>query len=1120
MMATNDKESSANGMDNRPHMLEESDFESWKIRIERYIRSKPLGKLIWNSIKDGPTPHPMIIVTTGEGKQQTQVTREKIDEEFTEAENKKECADIQATIQAGHITTKSVQRRALGNTGKHVATGSRGNKKGNQGYGSVVNAQGKLVKCYNCRGQGHVAKECKEKKRAKDSQWFKDKAFLMEAKEKGVVLDAEAEAFLADMKYTVSYAKPLAITTTIAFELSYEDAYNSDVDEGPHVAASFMANQTGPSTREGSNNDTDFYAEIQTYDNHLFDNLNHQVSQEMHRGEQLDFDVDSVIDGHDNTIPYHQYQLNNEVKSVPTDVSSVLPGGISVITILDDLRSQLAGHIKVNKEQSFANDSLKAELERYKTQVQNLKQSKVKKDLEQLVFEHNKRNADLEEQLMSLKQQLLKHVKSHKSLKTECKKLKNDKNALEESYLKKLVCLRNTNKVVMELLQSYGQPLQTVPMLSKRLTFPTKDLQKTALGHSNPLYLKIAQLCCLALYLDDVIIDPVHTPFRVYDSEEALVQAEVSRTKMLERMNDPLCKVSSKPVNYAKINSLSNCVKEHFRNLELEAEILKLKEEFTAVRIKNDSLRDDNVSIKKRYQDLYKSKAESNSNAGSGAVIPEKPKVLAPGLYAMMPKYVPPQKRNNKEVNTPLPRKETVSLVKKTHVSVNLSTGIKSVTKAIKSKSKCEMKTHRNLLARSENMKRVENPLRNFNKRNRVDSSLSVKRAGFISNSVSVFKTSSLESYCKIFASVGSKWKPTERNFTLGDMCPLTRITKPKVMPLEKSRSVSTSEPAINVIVTPRLVRNRLSSVLGFDQTPPSQSPVIQPPSQETSIKILHDQENEINSVQTFLRKFNCYSFFETPKVLLLAWDRVFEIKDAFGNKQYKPEDMQELFRKLFNDVQNIHVELAEYINTPGWNRPAFYDDDDDDDVDYTIAITPVLSTDKPDNSLSMGDEHLDTIPATESDEVIKSSVKDLVPIPSEFEGILDTMCDVHLVNNYNPLEAKDHFEIVINSHDDISSSDDDSLYKENIEVESGRSILFVDLLEMVLRKEQLAFLLSRIDGIILTNILDRWVWSLEASGEFSIKSVRQLINDSILPKEEIATRWVKVTPIKINVFA
>nr|GEU37756.1 hypothetical protein [Tanacetum cinerariifolium] len=168
-----------------------------------------------------------------------------------------------------------------------------------------------------------------------------------------------------------------------------------------------------------------------------------------------------------------------------------------------------------------------------------------------------------------------------------------------------------------------------------------------------------------------------------------------------------------------------------------------------------------------------------------------------------------------------------------------------------------------------------------------------------------------------------------------------------------------------------------------------------------------------------------------------------------------------ELFRKLSNDLQNIHEELAEYINTPGWNRHAFYnDDDDDDDVEYTIAITPVLSTEEPDNSLSMGDEHLDTIPATKSDEVIKSSVENLVPIPSESEGIPDTMCDVHLVNNPTPLEAKDHFESVIKSKDDISSSDDDSLYNENIEyVEASPhnfKVVSLEVAEIVIPEDEI----------------------------------------------------------------
>nr|GFB86096.1 hypothetical protein [Tanacetum cinerariifolium] len=52
-----------------------------------------------------------------------------------------------------------------------------------------------------------------------------------------------------------------------------------------------------------------------------------------------------------------------------------------------------------------------------------------------------------------------------------------------------------------------------------------------------------------------------------------------------------------------------------------------------------------------------------------------------------------------------------------------------------------------------------------------------------------------------------------------------------------------------------------------------------------------------------------------------------------------------------------------------------------------------------------------------------------------EFKGIPDTMCDVHLDNNYTPLEAKNHLEIVINSNDDIPSSDDDSLHEENIDI-------------------------------------------------------------------------------------
>nr|GEV98379.1 hypothetical protein [Tanacetum cinerariifolium] len=97
----------------------------------------------------------------------------------------------------------------------------------------------------------------------------------------------------------------------------------------------------------------------------------------------------------------------------------------------------------------------------------------------------------------------------------------------------------------------------------------------------------------------------------------------------------------------------------------------------------------------------------------------------------------------------------------------------------------------------------------------------------------------------------------------------------------------------------------------------------------------------------------------------------------------------------------------------------------------YPIAITPVLPTEEPDNSLSMGDEHLSTILKMELDKIIKSSVENLVPIPNESEGISDDTCDVPFCDNSPPLDVLTDFELFSEFNDDCSSSDDD--YFEDI---------------------------------------------------------------------------------------
>ncbi|GJR92313.1 hypothetical protein Tco_0264487 [Tanacetum coccineum] len=163
-------------------------------------------------------------------------------------------------------------------------------------------------------------------------------------------------------------------------------------------------------------------------------------------------------------------------------------------------------------------------------------------------------------------------------------------------------------------------------------------------------------------------------------------------------------------------------------------------------------------------------------------------------------------------------------------------------------------------------------------------------------------------------------------------------------------------------------------------------------------MEALQAREDLMKSIPNFLKKFNRISIRETPKVLIQAWDKFFKVKHA------EPKD----------------------------NRPAFCNNDDDDDEEYTIAITPVLPTEKPDNSLSIGDEHLSTIPETESDELIKSSVENLVPIPSESKDFsnIESECDVPDCDD----SQTTNFSTFSNPlFDDSTSSDDESSHEEVI---------------------------------------------------------------------------------------
>ncbi|GJQ93142.1 retrovirus-related pol polyprotein from transposon TNT 1-94 [Tanacetum coccineum] len=108
----------------------------------------------------------------------------------------------QATIQDGRVTVQQVQGRQgqnySGTTYKNNATSSRGN---------TTTGQARVVKCYNCQGEGHMARQCTQPKRPRNAAWYKEKAMLAEAQEAGQILDEEQLAFLADPGIPASQAQ-------------------------------------------------------------------------------------------------------------------------------------------------------------------------------------------------------------------------------------------------------------------------------------------------------------------------------------------------------------------------------------------------------------------------------------------------------------------------------------------------------------------------------------------------------------------------------------------------------------------------------------------------------------------------------------------------------------------------------------------------------------------------------------------------------------------------------------------------------------------------------------------------------------------------------------------------
>nr|GEU87535.1 hypothetical protein [Tanacetum cinerariifolium] len=209
----------------------------------------------------------------------------------------------------------------------------------------------------------------------------------------------------------------------------------------------------------------------------------------------------------------------------------------------------------------------------------------------------------------------------------------------------------------------------------------------------------------------------------------------------------------------------------------------------------------------------------------------------------------------------------------------------------------------------------------------------------------------------------------------------------------------------------------------------------------------------------------------------------IYNLESCYNQDLNFPQNFQ-----VFNN--NILVVKAVGARMKLFNIPIYYDDDDDEEsstplrdiiiseLPPCIAITPVLSTEEPNDTLIMGDEYLDTILEKESDEFIKSSVENLVPNPSEFEGLSNIRreCDVLVCDDFTTL-----YNLLFDADDDFSSSDDKSFFDEDVSKKIYSNPLFneeiisikidphhlnaeSDLIESLLNQDSLIISSSKID--------------------------------------------------------
>ncbi|GJX19050.1 retrovirus-related pol polyprotein from transposon TNT 1-94 [Tanacetum coccineum] len=360
-MTTLADKSLLSGGDNKPPMLEKHLYDLWKSRMELYMMNRPHGRMILASVEKDPLVWPTITVDG--------VTRPKEYTELTPAETIQADCDIKAiniilqglltkiyALVSQHRVAKDIWEKiklliqgtslmkqerecltipvfkhgddlidAINHVMSFLSAVERqisyaaGTTRTFTPEASGSNSRKqRIVTCYNCKGEGHMSKQCTKPRRKRDDSWFKDKVLLVQAQASGQILHKEELVFLADPGIPEGQATQTIITHNAAYQSDDLDAYDSDCDELNIAKVALMAN------------------------------LSH-------------YGLDALA----------KYVIESQQATVQNSNSSTQQDAL-ILSMIEQLKTQVANCTKINLENKSENDTLTAELKRYKEQVKVL----------------------------------------------------------------------------------------------------------------------------------------------------------------------------------------------------------------------------------------------------------------------------------------------------------------------------------------------------------------------------------------------------------------------------------------------------------------------------------------------------------------------------------------------------------------------------------------------------------------------------------------------------------------------------------------------------------------------------------------------------------------------------